>query len=101
MDINNNHHRSDDDNAPTTTTTLSQSPDVLHKRFEVSDHCQRCDLKMDHHSLWIVNCDATKDAHGICLLIEWDECKTLDYERIFEKMQKPAFVFDGIEMLLM
>ncbi|CAD5321715.1 unnamed protein product [Arabidopsis thaliana] len=38
---------------------------------------------------------ATKDAHGICLLTEWDEYKTLDYERIFENMQKPAFVFDG------
>ncbi|KAK9116540.1 hypothetical protein Sjap_015487 [Stephania japonica] len=39
--------------------------------------------------------EATKDAHGICILTEWDEFKTLDYERIFENMQKPAFVFDG------
>ncbi|CAG7879365.1 unnamed protein product [Brassica rapa] len=38
---------------------------------------------------------ATKDAHGICILTEWDEFKKLDYERIFENMQKPAFVFDG------
>ncbi|CAH2055331.1 unnamed protein product [Thlaspi arvense] len=38
---------------------------------------------------------ATKDAHGICLLTEWGEFKTLDHERILENMQKPAFVFDG------
>ncbi|CAN6864904.1 unnamed protein product, partial [Brassica oleracea] len=38
---------------------------------------------------------ATKDAHGICILTEWDEFKKLDYEKIFDNMQKPAFVFDG------
>jgi len=26
---------------------------------------------------------------------EWDEFKTLDYAKIFEGMQKPAFLFDG------
>lgn len=42
---------------------------------------------------------ATKDAHGICILTEWDEFKTLDYQRIFDSMQKPAFVFDGRNIL--
>uniref|UniRef100_A0A0D3HU42 UDP-glucose 6-dehydrogenase n=2 Tax=Oryza TaxID=4527 RepID=A0A0D3HU42_9ORYZ len=39
--------------------------------------------------------EATKGAHGLCILTEWDEFKTLDYQRIFDNMQKPAFVFDG------
>ncbi|KAF2299339.1 hypothetical protein GH714_031633 [Hevea brasiliensis] len=39
--------------------------------------------------------EATKDAHGLCFLTEWDEFKTLDYKRIYDNMQKPAFVFDG------
>ncbi|KAK4257237.1 hypothetical protein QN277_006851 [Acacia crassicarpa] len=43
--------------------------------------------------------EATKDAHGICVLTEWDEFKTLDYQRIFFSMQKPAFVFDGRNIL--
>ncbi|XP_028753786.1 UDP-glucose 6-dehydrogenase 1-like [Neltuma alba] len=43
--------------------------------------------------------EATKDAHGICVLTEWDEFKTLDYQRIFDNMQKPAFVFDGRSIL--
>lgn len=39
--------------------------------------------------------EAAKDAHGLCLLTEWDEFKKLDYKKLFEGMQKPAFVFDG------
>ncbi|XP_043724544.1 UDP-glucose 6-dehydrogenase 1 [Telopea speciosissima] len=39
--------------------------------------------------------EATKDAHGICILTEWDEFKTLDYQKIYDNMQKPAYVFDG------
>ncbi|KAK5783318.1 hypothetical protein PVK06_037826 [Gossypium arboreum] len=39
--------------------------------------------------------EATKDAHGICILTEWDEFKKLDFKRIYDNMQKPAFVFDG------
>lgn len=38
---------------------------------------------------------AAKDAHGLCILTEWDEFKTLDFKKIFDNMQKPAFVFDG------
>ena len=34
-------------------------------------------------------------AHGICVLTEWDEFKTLDFTRIYESMAKPAFIFDG------
>ncbi|KAL5973700.1 UDP-glucose 6-dehydrogenase 3 [Asimina triloba] len=39
--------------------------------------------------------EATKNAHGVCILTEWDEFKALDYKRIYDNMQKPAFFFDG------
>ncbi|GMH71923.1 hypothetical protein TrLO_g13121 [Triparma laevis f. longispina] len=39
--------------------------------------------------------DACDGAHAIAILTEWDEFKTLDYQRIYEKMSKPAFIFDG------
>ncbi|CAK0780677.1 UDP-glucose 6-dehydrogenase 1 [Coccomyxa viridis] len=42
---------------------------------------------------------ACQDAHGLCVLTEWDEFKTLDYERIYASMTKPAFVFDGRNIL--
>ena len=43
--------------------------------------------------------EATRDAHGICILTEWDEFKTIDYQRVYDNMQKPAFVFDGRNIL--
>lgn len=39
--------------------------------------------------------EACKDAHAIAVLTEWDEFKTYDWQRIYDAMQKPAFVFDG------
>lgn len=33
------------------------------------------------------------------MLTEWDEFKTLDYERIYKTMTKPAFIFDGRNVL--
>ena len=38
---------------------------------------------------------AGKGAHAICVLTEWDMFTTLDYQRIYDNMVKPAFVFDG------
>jgi UDPglucose 6-dehydrogenase len=38
---------------------------------------------------------ACDGAHAIAILTEWDMFKTLDYERIYTSMAKPAFVFDG------
>ncbi|TYZ62720.1 hypothetical protein PybrP1_005739 [[Pythium] brassicae (nom. inval.)] len=38
---------------------------------------------------------AAKDAHAIATLTEWDEFKSLDYARIYADMTKPAFIFDG------
>ena len=42
---------------------------------------------------------ALAGAHAIAVLTEWDEFKTYDWQRIYDKMQKPAFVFDGRNIL--
>jgi UDPglucose 6-dehydrogenase len=42
---------------------------------------------------------AAEGAHAIAVLTEWDLYRTLDYERIFEHMVWPAFVFDGRNIL--
>jgi UDPglucose 6-dehydrogenase len=39
--------------------------------------------------------EACAGAHAIVIVTEWDEFKTLDYARIFAGMPKPAFLFDG------
>ena len=43
--------------------------------------------------------NAVKDAHAIAVLTEWDEFKTYDWQRIYDSMSKPAFVFDGRNVL--
>lgn len=42
---------------------------------------------------------ACEGAHAIALMTEWDEFRTYDYERIYASMAKPAFIFDGRNIL--
>ncbi|KAI8926717.1 UDP-glucose/GDP-mannose dehydrogenase family, NAD binding domain-containing protein [Entophlyctis helioformis] len=39
--------------------------------------------------------EAAEGVDAVVVVTEWDEFKTLDYQKIFEKMNKPAFIFDG------
>ena len=39
--------------------------------------------------------DCAKSTHAIAILTEWDEFANLDYARIYQRMIKPCFVFDG------
>ncbi len=39
--------------------------------------------------------DATKNAHAIAILTEWNEFKSYDWQKIYANMLKPAFLFDG------
>lgn len=43
--------------------------------------------------------EALADAHAFAVLTEWDEFRTLDFARVFAAMKKPAFVFDGRNIL--
>jgi UDPglucose 6-dehydrogenase len=43
--------------------------------------------------------NACKGAHAIAIITEWDEFKTYDWQRIFDDMLKPAFIFDGRNIL--
>lgn len=43
--------------------------------------------------------EVCRDAHAIAILTEWDEFNTYDWKRIFDSMKKPAFVFDGRNLL--
>ena len=41
----------------------------------------------------VSNCDA------VAVVMEWDTYKSLDYKTIYETMRKPAFIFDGRNIL--
>jgi UDPglucose 6-dehydrogenase len=43
--------------------------------------------------------EACADAHAIAILTEWDEFKEYDWQKIYDSMLKPAFVFDGRNLL--
>ncbi len=43
--------------------------------------------------------EAAEDSHAIAILTEWDEFKDLDFEKIYQSMNKPAFIFDGRNIL--
>jgi hypothetical protein len=42
---------------------------------------------------------ATHGAHGVLVLTEWDEFRDLDFAKVYQDMQKPAWIFDGRNVL--
>ena len=42
---------------------------------------------------------AAQNAHAIVLCTEWDEFKGYDYPKLYNSMEKPAFIFDGRKIL--
>jgi UDPglucose 6-dehydrogenase len=43
--------------------------------------------------------EACKGSHAVAVLTEWDEFTTYDWQKIYDSMHKPAFVFDGRNIL--
>ncbi|MEK6153522.1 nucleotide sugar dehydrogenase [Flavobacteriaceae bacterium 3-367] len=43
--------------------------------------------------------EATKDAHAVAILTEWDVFNELPWTTIYDQMLKPAFIFDGRRIL--
>ncbi|MFZ4483482.1 MAG: UDP-glucose 6-dehydrogenase [Chthoniobacterales bacterium] len=43
--------------------------------------------------------EAALGSHALAVLTEWDEFKSLDFSAIYDGMHKPAFVFDGRNVL--
>lgn len=43
--------------------------------------------------------EAAKGAHAIAVITDWKCFAELDYKRLFDSMEKPAFIFDGRNLL--
>lgn len=43
--------------------------------------------------------EAVENAHAILVLTEWDEFANYNYEELHKQMRKPAFIFDGRNIL--
>jgi UDPglucose 6-dehydrogenase len=61
-------------------------------RYDLGELAKRVTFEPDPYA-------AASGAHAIAILTEWDQFTQLDYERIHASMVKPAFVFDGRNLL--
>lgn len=43
--------------------------------------------------------EAAEGAHAVAVITDWQPYRELDYQRIYDRMAKPAFLFDGRNML--
>ncbi len=61
----------------------------------------RIDLKdLDHRITYLDDpYEAAVKSHAIAVITEWELYRDLDYERIYQSMMKPAFIFDGRNIL--
>lgn len=72
-------------------------PKVPHKQImqDLSGPESSTDSLKDKVILCSSAYEAAEEAHAIVILTEWDEFKKLDYEKIYARMNRPAFLFDG------
>lgn len=65
------------------------------------NHLNTRDDSVNHKQLKMVSdpYQACKNAHAVVILTEWDEFKALDWKKIHDNMMKPAFIFDGRNIL--
>jgi len=54
---------------------------------------------MENITVYKTAAEALDGAHAVTIMTEWDEFKTYDWKEIYGVMQKPAFVFDGRNIL--
>ena len=75
--------------------------DLLEAMADSSGHISAADRGLIESNVSIArdSYDAAESAHAIAVLTEWDEFKQLDFERIYQGMPQPAFVFDGRNIL--
>jgi UDPglucose 6-dehydrogenase len=43
--------------------------------------------------------EAAKNAHAVAILTEWALYRSLEWDKIYDRMDKPAFIFDGRNIL--
>ena len=81
-------------------TLLEEQADIVitdphamdNARYDLRDLAKRVTFELDPYI-------AANNAHAIAILTEWPQYTQLDYEKIYHSMVKPAFIFDGRNLL--
>ena len=71
---------------------ISDPKALANAKMDLAEYGQKIEYEKDPYA-------ATKGAHAIAVCTEWDEYRRLDYKKIFSLMEKPAFIFDGRNIL--
>lgn len=61
-------------------------------RIDLADVAAKIEFTSDPY-------EAVRGAHAIALITDWKEFADYDYKKIFSLMEKPAFIFDGRNIL--
>ena len=82
---------------------MSESANIIIFDPQVSEAQIRKDLNISSSdkSVTIVKdpYEAAIDADSVLVLTEWDIFRSLDFKRIYNDMSKPAFIYDGRNIL--
>lgn len=73
-------------------TLAITDPQALDSARRDLENTPNCSFETDPYQ-------AADCAHAIALLTAWPEFAALNYQRIFDHMAKPAFIFDGCNLL--
>ena len=71
---------------------ITDPPAMENARYDLGDLAKRVTFGTDPYA-------AANGAHAIAVLTEWSQFALLDYEKIHGSMVKPAFLFDGRNLL--
>jgi len=72
--------------------TITDPQAMDNARFDLGEAAERVAFETDPYV-------AAEGAHAIAILTEWEQFNKLDYKKIYESMAKPAFLFDGRNLL--
>jgi len=68
------------------------TPETIYRDLQTDASDERVSIMTDPY-------EAMKDAHAVAILTEWDAFKDYDWQKVYDNMLKPAFVFDGRNIL--
>ena len=71
---------------------VSDPKAIENAKIELAEELDQIDFELDPYA-------AAEEAHAVAILTDWKDYKELDYQRIYDSMAKPAFLFDGRNML--
>jgi UDPglucose 6-dehydrogenase len=74
------------------TVVVTDPKALVNARNDLKDAGERVIFEEDPYK-------AAMGAHAVAVMTEWDSYRKLDYQRIYSAMEKPAFIFDGRDIL--